>query len=161
MEFQKMVDELGLEKFFDGDGNLKHDLRSIKARPWQYAMACELDKARKEADKDNKEFAEMKAAAADPKRFTDFVYTTEGKMHVAMGNVLEVVEKWHGHFRDIMWAKKTISIDKLAKWRLNTKGVPDLVIQHGVVKRNVGIGWVDQHRAEASDYERYPTVVGG
>jgi hypothetical protein len=159
MEFDKIIGQLGLEKFFDDQGNLKHDLRSIKTRPWQYAMACELNKARKEAEQENEEFAEMKTRAADPSLYTNFVHTTEGNIHVAMGKVLETVEHWHGYFRDIMWKKKTIHVDKLATLRLGEQNVPALVIQHGVVKRNVGIGWVDQYAAQLSDYERYPVVV--
>jgi hypothetical protein len=40
------------------------------------------------------------------------------------------------------------------------KGKPGIVIHKGEVKEYVGIGWVTLHKAEPSDYFKYPEVEG-
>ena len=36
--------------------------------------------------------------------------------------------------------------------------LPQLVIDDGILKRYVGIGWVDERMATPDDYKKYPTV---
>lgn len=37
---------------------------------------------------------------------------------------------------------------------------PQKVIQDGMIKNYVGIGWVTERKATKADYRRYPTVEG-
>lgn len=39
------------------------------------------------------------------------------------------------------------------------KDKPNLVIQDGIIKRYVGIGWIDEGNATKEDYKKIPKVV--
>lgn len=56
--------------------------------------------------------------------------------------------------------KKTINAFELSTLHMgNGEGKPNIVIDNGVCKEYVGIGWVNLDKAVESDYDKYPEVV--
>ena len=56
--------------------------------------------------------------------------------------------------------RKTIDAFELSTLRMGDgEGKPDIVIDNGICKEYVGIGWVKIGEAEESDYDKYPEVV--
>ena len=56
---------------------------------------------------------------------------------------------------------ETVRATELSKFRMvaGNEKIYSLVIDEGIVKNWVGIGWVDVGPATEEDYKKYPTVV--
>ena len=68
-------------------------------------------------------------------------------------------------FADILQIKlvedevKTVKRKRLNPITMSVRNKPDVVIDNGVIKRYVGIGWVSERNAPAEDKNKYPTVI--
>jgi hypothetical protein len=58
---------------------------------------------------------------------------------------------------------KKIQSSKVSNIAMTTGGEKRItkVIDGGIVKEWVGIGWIDLHKANAADRKKYPTVITG